>query len=203
MSVAKTETDGVRAQKKRATQRLLTQTGMRLFLEQGYAETTLDQIAAEAGVSRRTIFSYFASKEDILVASSDDGWDDILGDIAKTSPQSQPLASVCECLLTRLAMRTNEDLLALRKLMMLSATLRSRGQTGFLERESAIAQVMRRVWAEPEREWEIRLAAMAAVGAFRLAVETWRDSPEDLSLQTLTEQSFAQLSQLLPSTPEK
>ena len=61
MSVAKTETDGVRAQKKRATQRLLTQTGMRLFLEQGYAETTLDQIAAEAGVSRRTIFSYFAS----------------------------------------------------------------------------------------------------------------------------------------------
>ena len=30
-----------------------------------------------------------------------------------------------------------------------------------------------------------RLAAMAAVGAFRLAVDTWRDSPEEQSLQLL------------------
>ncbi|RGE47128.1 TetR family transcriptional regulator [Comamonas testosteroni] len=209
MSVARDEglapaTIGLREQKKRDTQQLLVATGMRLFLEQGYTETTLDQIAAEAGVSRRTFFSYFPSKDAILVAASDAGWDEILGDIAKISPQdSSPLQAVCECLLARLAKRSNDDLVAMRRLMLLSATLRSRGQTVFLEREYAIAQLLAQIWPEPERQWENRLAAMAAVGAFRLAVDIWRDGPEEQSLQALTEQSFAQLSQLLRITPEK
>ena len=200
MAVAKDErAPGMREQKKRETQKLLTQTGMRLFLEQGYGETTLDQIAAEAGVSRRTIFSYFASKEDILVASSDTGWEDILGDIRAASPESTPLQVVCNCLLQRVGARTNEDLLALRQLMLLSARLRSRGQTVFVERELSVAQALAQVWPDAQRQWELRMAAMAAVGAFRLAVDTWRDSPQQ-SLFALAQQSFAQLQQLL--TPE-
>jgi AcrR family transcriptional regulator len=200
MSVAKDEgpaAPGVREQKKRETQRLLTQTGMRLFLDQGYNETTLDQIAAQAGVSRRTIFSYFASKEDILVASSDAGWDDILGDIGRASREEDPLQVVCSCLLQRVSTRSNQDLLALRELMLLSATLRSRGQAFFVEREHAVAAVLSRVWPEPEMQWQIRLAAMAGVGAFRLAVDTWRDGPEQASLQALAELSFARLKRLL------
>ena len=194
---------GLREQKKRDTQQLLVGTGMRLFLQQGYTETTLDQIAAEAGVSRRTFFSYFPSKEAILVAASDAGWDEILSDIAQTSPQSNPLQAVCECLLARLSTRSNDDLVAMRRLMMLSATLRSREQTVFLEREYAIAQLLAQIWPEPERQWENRLAAMAAVGAFRLAVDTWRDSPEEQSLQLLAEQSCAQLTQLLQTASKK
>lgn len=208
MSVAKDEgaspvAKGVREQKKRDTQRLLVQTGMRLFLEQGYTETTLDQIAAEAGISRRSIFSYFGSKEDILVASSDAGWDDILSDIAKAAPTGGPLQVVCESLLARLGSRSNQDLVALRRLMMLSATLRSRGPMGFLEREAAVVQALKQVWPQPDRQWEIRLAAMAGVGAFRLAVDAWRDSADEDSLQSLTERSFAHLRQLLQNAPEK
>ena len=197
MAVAKDERlPGVRELKKRETQKLLTQTGMRLFLEQGYGETTLDQIAAEASVSRRTIFSYFASKEDILIASSDTGWDDILCDIRAASPEAQPLQVVCNCLLQRVGSRSNEDMLALRQLMMLSATLRSRGQTIFVDRELSVAQALAEVWPQPQRQWELRMTAMAAIGAFRLAVDTWRDDPQQ-SLHALTEHSFAQLQQLL------
>ena len=39
---------------------------MRLFAEQGFAATTIDQIAEAADVSRATVFSYFPTKEDIV-----------------------------------------------------------------------------------------------------------------------------------------
>lgn len=40
---------------------------MRLFLEQGFEQTTIDQIAATAGISRRSLFRYFRTKEDIVL----------------------------------------------------------------------------------------------------------------------------------------
>lgn len=37
-----------------------------LFLEQGFGQTRIEDIAARAGVSRRTFFRYFASRDDLL-----------------------------------------------------------------------------------------------------------------------------------------
>lgn len=193
---------GVREQKKRDTQRLLARVGMRLFLEQGFNETTLDQIAEEAEVSRRTIFSYFASKEDILIASYDTGWDDILADIRQAQRTAVPVQVVCASVQTRLASQSDKDMQAMRQMMMLSVTLRSRGQSVFLEREQAVLEALTQVWPEAERQWELRLAAMAAVGAFRVAVEIWRampEGPQAQSLQALTEQAFAALHQAVPA----
>ncbi len=44
---------------------------LRLFADQGFETTTIDQIAAAAGVSRRTFFRYFNSKSDILWSEFD------------------------------------------------------------------------------------------------------------------------------------
>ncbi|MDN3357559.1 TetR/AcrR family transcriptional regulator [Actinomadura sp. DC4] len=53
-----------------ASQEIL-ETALRLFTEQGYDETTIAQIAREAGVSQRTLFRYFGAKEDLLGGGQD------------------------------------------------------------------------------------------------------------------------------------
>jgi AcrR family transcriptional regulator len=51
--------------------REILETALRLFTEQGYDETTIAQIAREAGVSQRTLFRYFGTKEDLLGGGQD------------------------------------------------------------------------------------------------------------------------------------
>lgn len=51
--------------------REILETALRLFTEQGYDETTIAQIAREAGVSQRTLFRYFGAKEDLLGDNQD------------------------------------------------------------------------------------------------------------------------------------
>ena len=45
----------------------ITSVAMSLFLEQGFDQTTIDQIAQTAGISRRSFFRYFGTKEDIVL----------------------------------------------------------------------------------------------------------------------------------------
>ncbi len=58
----------IRVQTRAVVRSLLAQTAMQLFAEQGYDETTVDEVAAAAGVSRRTLFNYFGTKEDLALS---------------------------------------------------------------------------------------------------------------------------------------
>ncbi len=58
---------GLRERKKQQTRERIAKVALQLFAERGYDETTLDDIAEAADVSRRTIFAYYDSKEDILL----------------------------------------------------------------------------------------------------------------------------------------
>jgi AcrR family transcriptional regulator len=59
-------TRGLRERKKQKTRETIVKVALELFAEQGYDQTTITDIANAAEVSRRTVFAYFPSKEDIL-----------------------------------------------------------------------------------------------------------------------------------------
>jgi AcrR family transcriptional regulator len=59
--------EGLRERKKAKTRWAIQEHAMRLFGEQGYGATTVDQIAAAAEISPSTFFRYFATKEDVVV----------------------------------------------------------------------------------------------------------------------------------------
>lgn len=60
-------TSDLRARRRRATEREIHTATLRLVVEHGLDQVTIDMISAEAGVSRRTFFNYFPSKEAALV----------------------------------------------------------------------------------------------------------------------------------------
>lgn len=82
------------AQRQQMRQDLAT-AAMELFASQGYEETTVDQIAAAAGVARRTFFRYFRSKEEAIFPDHDDTLVRVADLLASAEPDEHPLDVVC------------------------------------------------------------------------------------------------------------
>jgi AcrR family transcriptional regulator len=57
---------GLRETKKLETRRAIAAAGMRLFVTRGFNHVTVGDIARDAGVSEKTVFNYFPTKEDIF-----------------------------------------------------------------------------------------------------------------------------------------
>ncbi len=61
-----------------------------LFVKRGYDKTTLDEVAATAGVSRRTLFNYFQSKEDLVLSGLAEQGDQLAERFASRPPGEDP-----------------------------------------------------------------------------------------------------------------
>jgi len=59
---------GIRAQKKRKTRQAIVTAAVKLFAERGYEQTSMEELAREAGIGKATIYGYFATKSEIFVA---------------------------------------------------------------------------------------------------------------------------------------
>ncbi|GAA4168930.1 mycofactocin system transcriptional regulator [Gryllotalpicola koreensis] len=68
----------------------LSHVGLQLFIDRGFDETTVDDIAAAAGIGRRTFFRYFASKNDLPWGDFDELVERMRAALAAV-PDSEPL----------------------------------------------------------------------------------------------------------------
>ncbi|MBB3724159.1 TetR family transcriptional regulator [Nonomuraea dietziae] len=92
-------TPGRRELHKRATRQALQEAATRMFEERGYADTTVRDIAEAVGVTERTFFRYFPSKEDLLLGEVLDLIPE-LGRLVRARPGGEePYAAVCNALL--------------------------------------------------------------------------------------------------------
>ena len=78
---------GLRERKKAKTRAAIRDHAMRLFEEQGYATTTVEQIAEAAEVSPSTFFRYFPTKEDVILT---DDYDPVIVAAIKAQPPGTP-----------------------------------------------------------------------------------------------------------------
>ncbi|MFD0402202.1 TetR family transcriptional regulator [Kitasatospora sp. NPDC127121] len=58
---------GLRERKKERTRETIAATAIRLFLDRGFDQVSITEIAEAAEVSRRTLFAYFPTKEDLVL----------------------------------------------------------------------------------------------------------------------------------------
>jgi AcrR family transcriptional regulator len=85
---------GLRQRKKQRTRCQLLEAAQKLFLRQGYARTTVDEITAAVDVSQRTFFRYFANKEQVALALMEDGADDFIDYLRARPSGENPLQAL-------------------------------------------------------------------------------------------------------------
>ncbi len=81
-------TPGRREASKLATRQALQEAADRLFAEGGFAETTVRDIAAAAGVTERTFFRYFGSKQELILEDTL-AWIPVLADRIRGRPTAE------------------------------------------------------------------------------------------------------------------
>lgn len=173
MHEAPPKPEGLRERKRRQTLQRITDVSLRLFAAKGYEATTLDEIASAAGISRRTFFNYFDSKEDILPACVGDYADELKALVTENSSAGTPLDIVQDAVLNLVAPHREAQMITTAHLVRQSEALRARNRGGFQRLEQAVSEGLCELWPKKENRVRWRLVAMISVGALRLAVDAW------------------------------
>lgn len=164
--------EGLRERKRRETLQRITDAGIGLFIEKGYEAATVDEIAARAGISRRTFFYYFKSKDEILLSAQAGMGEMIVAALRDAPPDQRPLEAIRDAIIAVCAPFPADEMVALDRLMRASPAVQARKQASYVEQEQTLFAALRARWPDPEREMGLRLLAMLAIGAMRLAFDT-------------------------------
>ena len=193
-----TELETARAHKRRETLARIAETGLKLFMENGYEETTLDAIAAASGISRRTFFHYFTSKDDILLAYQKNAFlDAIPAATQRQSPDQSPIDVARNCLLDLASKHETKESMAADRLLRSTEALRKRKEAMFVEAEQILTEALQRLWPDPARYEALRVVAMMAVGTLRLAMENARKANGEYPLARYLREGFDRLKQAI------
>lgn len=180
----------------------IAETAFQLFTERGFDQTTVDDIAAAAGLSRRSFFRYFASKEDAVLGMLNAVGDAIAAELAARPADEPPWTSLRRALDVLVTTYLGDPTVALARFRLIHHTPALR--TTLLDKQDrwqrSLAQVLAaRLGEDPARDPRPELLAATALAALDVASRRWLASDGQANLATLLDESFALLAHDLGS----
>ncbi|MCO8126278.1 TetR family transcriptional regulator [Acidimicrobiia bacterium EGI L10123] len=189
------ETIGLRERKKRDRRRQIEDVAVELFEQQGFDATTIEQIAAAAEIAPRTFFSYFETKDDVVIADYADRLGRILEELDQR-PADEPTWRALRAAFAAVASdyATEVDRLARRfGIMATTPSVQARSlqlQAGWEHTLAAhLATRMGAAASDPTP----RLLAATAVAVMRASLQHWLTAPQAVELPTLVQDAFDRL----------
>ena len=175
-----------------AEERLRT-AAVELFLEHGYENVTVAQIADQAGLTRRTFSRYFADKRDVLFAGSDELPGALADAVRRVDAGTPPFPAVLQALTDVAAVlgeRVAEHAPQRRAVIAASPELQERGHAKFAAVAAALAAALRDRGADAS---SAQLFADVGVAIFRRGFDRWVDAPGEADLASRIRETAAQL----------
>jgi AcrR family transcriptional regulator len=179
-----------RERKKAETRQRLQEQALRLFVERGYEATTVEQIAAAAGVSHMTFFRYFPTKEDAVLS---DSYDPMLVAAIRNRPRTEdPVTRIHLAVREGLAAiyaQAREALLVRVRLALRTPALRAR----LWENQFATRDLLVGALEDGEPTFATRVLASACLATLTAALEEWADTDGAAELPDLIDDAFRSL----------
>ncbi|MBZ6227179.1 TetR/AcrR family transcriptional regulator [Streptomyces olivaceus] len=203
---------GLREQKKRATRAALAEAAVHLAAEHGAEKVTVEAISAAAGVSVRTFFNYFDSRDDAFVVIDEDAGARMRRAVLDAPAELSPLEVLREAMAAELAeVEQQHELWRLHaEVLHASPHLLARGLGAHMAAEAdlaaAIAERLRGAdraggadGAGPRAGLYPRLLAAVAGAAVRTSVDHWSAHQEEADFLDVFREVFTLLAAGLPA----
>jgi len=177
--------EGMREQTRQAVRRVLAGVALELFERQGFERTTIDQIAAAAGISRRSFFRYFETKEDVALVHGE-GFARSLAEALRARPAAErPWAALRKAFEPLLQAHLADVPGALRVVHLLESTpsLQARRAQKQREWQAGLAAVLVERGRPGMSAVRAEAMAGAAVACWGAAAASWSRSNGRVSLE--------------------
>ncbi|MBV9319130.1 MAG: TetR family transcriptional regulator [Mycobacterium sp.] len=161
---------GLRERKKIKTRQTIRREAFRLIEENGYAATTVEQIAEAAEVSASTFFRYFPSKESVLLADDLDPL--ILDVLARLPPELSPIQAfrrAYETVMANMSEEQREFENARQRLIFSIPELKAAVYDEYYRTVTVVAEAVSRRTSRKASDFEVRVFAGALTGAMMAA----------------------------------
>ena len=149
---------------------------MRRLAAKGFDETTTDELALAAGVSRGTLFRYFPTKADIVTAWTQQMTDVLRAHVAGCLPGTSPHAMICsalEAVVPQMA-GTQAEACAFVYLIERTPALLPVSLRKYAQWEDSLADALsHHLTNQPDCVLAARVAARSGIAAFRTAIDEW------------------------------
>jgi len=173
-----TEQEGLRERKKRQTRETIIRTALELFDRQGFASTTIPEIAEAANVSPRTVSTYFQAKEDLVFPDATATFDRLEARLRARDQQTTTADVLREWFADELPRLETEHAALARRIVQSDEHL-----TGYVARyrvrgEEIIARSIAEDLSADPSELEPRLASAATFAVFSV-LDSLKDKQDD------------------------